>query len=375
MNNASTTALMSASTMYAIGIQQVAELIAAVGSKRTVIARGYTGTGKTSGIKALLKKMFPNHVYVEFDCTNKDVQDMSAPKFMKAVEKQISDYVSMVPNEELGVHLGVPVILNFDEFFKASKPVQKGSRRVMLERMVGTLALPEGSIVYGTSNLGSEGLSDSLPAHQRNAIIDVEMRKPTTEEYLEHGIDNGFDHRFLSFVNETRALTQTYNETTREENPYIHFPNDTSKDAFFTMRSGEMASDILKLDNVLDATTIQQALIGAVGPRCALDMMAFVKVADQLPTVASIKADPMTAKIPESTSAKCMVVFRALGTIDRDWVNAWMDYMLRLDPNSQAMFANGVRAKNYSKRSMMFQNKKFVDWSSANNHLFVTDKV
>jgi hypothetical protein len=68
-------------------------------------------------------------------------------------------------------------------------------------------------------------------------------------------------------------------------------------------------------------------------------------------------------------------VFRALGTIDRDWVNAWMDYMLRLDPNSQAMFANGVRAKNYSKRSMMFQNKKFVDWSSANNHLFVTDKV
>ena len=96
-----------------------------------------------------------------------------------------------------------------------------------------------------------------------------------------------------------------------------------------------------------------------------MDMMAFVKVADQLPTVASIKADPMTAKIPESTSAKCMVVFRALGTIDRDWVNAWMDYML----------ANGVRAKNYSKRSMMFQNKKFVDWSSANNHLFVTDKV
>ena len=366
--------MSTAKTMYALGIDEVVASIVALGAKRTIIARGYTGSAKTAGIRTGLKAELPDHIYVEFDCTNKDIQDLSAPRFMKRVEDMISDYVEFVPNAELGAHYGKKVIINFDEFHKASKPVQKGVRRIMLERMVGTIPLPEGSIVYGTSNLSSEGLGDALPAHQRGAIIEVEMRKPTTEEYLEHGINNGFDFRFLGWVKEESRLMQTFNDCTPEENPYIHFPNLPSQDGFFTMRSGEMASDILKVDHLISPKAVQANLIGAIGTRGGMDLMAYVKVADQLPTVASIKADPMNAKIPDSVAAKCMVVFRALGTIDRDWVNAWMDYMGRLDFNSQAMFALGASSEKYSKRSMMYQNRKFLDWAAANNHLFVSEK-
>ena len=86
---------------------------------------------------------------------NKDIQDLSGPKFMKAAEDAISDYIQFVPNAELGAHLGKPITLNFDELFKAPEPVKKGVRRIMLERKVGNIGLPDGSLVYGTSNLGA----------------------------------------------------------------------------------------------------------------------------------------------------------------------------------------------------------------------------
>ena len=139
--------MTTASNLYALSLEQCADLITAIGSERTVVVQGDMGSGKTSGLRKELSARHPNHLYVECDCTNKDIQDFSVPKFMQRVGDMISDYVEFVPNAELGAHLGKPVIINFDEFLKAPEPVKKGVRRVMLERMVNGIKLPEGSIV------------------------------------------------------------------------------------------------------------------------------------------------------------------------------------------------------------------------------------
>jgi ABC-type ATPase involved in cell division len=142
--------MSTASNLYALSLDQCADLITHIGPERTVVVQGDMGSGKTSGLRKLLSERHPKHIYVECDCTNKDVQDLSVPKFMQRVGDMISDYVEFVPNSELGAHLGKPVIINFDEFLKAPEPVKKGVRRIMLERMVNGIKLPEGSIVYGT---------------------------------------------------------------------------------------------------------------------------------------------------------------------------------------------------------------------------------
>ena len=105
-----------------------------------------------------------------------------------------------------------------------------------------------------------------------------------------------------------------------------------------------------------------------------MDLMAFVKLADQLPSLDSIKTSPMSAKVPESAAAVCMVVYRTLATIERDWCDSWMDYMDRLDMEAQGLFANGVRTPKYARQSLVMQNKKFVDWARQNNYLFAADK-
>ena len=71
--------------------------------------------------------------------------------------------------------------------------------------------------------------------------------------------------------------------------------------------------------------------------------------------------------------AICMVVYRTLSLLEKDWIKAWMEYMQRLDTEAQAMFANGVRSEKYSKRSMMMGSSEFRDWALKNQHLYTAD--
>ena len=104
---------------------------------------------------------------------------------------------------------------------------------------------------------------------------------------------------------------------------------------------------------------------------------AFLKLADQLPSLESIKNDPDNATVPTSQAATCMVVFKALSALERDWADAWMKYVNRLDKEAQGLFANGVRSSKYNKtkQSMIMQNKLFTQWAMDNNYMFAADKV
>jgi hypothetical protein len=103
-------------------------------------------------------------------------------------------------------------------------------------------------------------------------------------------------------------------------------------------------------------------------------LMAFVHLADQMPSLDSIKNSPTTARVPDSAGAVCMVVYRALSALERNWIDPWMDYLVRLDKEAQGLFANGVRNPKYSKQSMVMTNKKFTDWALQNNYMFTADK-
>ena len=232
--------------------------------------------------------------------------------------------------------------------------------------------------MFATTNLGSEGVGDLLPAHARNRITVVETKKPDAMEWVEWGISNGVDHTILGWVKDNPQVMQDFRDVPNpDDNQYIFHPKAADRAAFCTPRSLHAASDILHNREGLDDDTLTAALIGTIGARAAMDFMAFLKLADQLPSLESIKSDPANAKVPTSASATCMVVFRSLSTIDRDWMDAWMTYMLRLDKDAQGLFANGVRASKYNKtkQSMVMQNKQFTQWAIDNNYMFAADKV
>lgn len=359
-----------ARSMYALSIDQCVNLIKGVGHKRTVLVQGHMGSGKSTILKTLAREL-PNHVSAYFDCTTKDLGDISIPH-VTAIDGQ--GYVSYAPNEEFGVHLGKPLILMLDELGKANPSVKNALLRVMQERTVGNVPLHPDSIVFATTNLGAEGVGDLLPPHARNRIAVITMKKPSNMEWIEYGINNGIDHTLLGWCKDNPQLFHSFEDCKNpDDNPYIYHPKQ-QRASFVTPRSLEAASDILKHRGNMDDMTVTAALMGTIGERGAMDLMAFVKLADQLPSLESIKKDPENAKVPSSAAAVCMVVYRTLAALEKDWIDNWMIYLEKLDKEAQGMFANGVRAPKYSKQAMVMTNRKFTDWAMRHGYLFAADR-
>jgi hypothetical protein len=363
-------AINDAVSMYAINLDQIAALIKSVGRKRTVLVQGHMGTGKSSLLRTLSHEM-PTHQPCYFDCTTKDLGDITLPNLSTADGQ---GYVTYATNEELGAHYKKPIILMIDEYGKANPAVKNALLRLMLERKIGSYELHPESVIFATTNLGAEGVGDLLPPHARNRITVVTARKPTNMEWIEWGINNSVDHTLLGWCKDNPQLFNSFEDHPNpDDNPNIYHPKQ-QRAAFVTPRSLEAASDILKARDGMDDQTVTAALMGTIGNRGAMDLMAFVKLADQLPSLESIKKDPSNAKVPTSAAAVCMVVYRTLASIERDWLDNWMVYMDRLDPEAQGMFANGVRAPKYGKQSVVMTNTKFTQWAMANGHMFAADK-
>lgn len=364
--------MSNAQTMYALNLDQIATAIRNGGNKRTILVQGHMGTGKSSLLNTLAAEL-PTHTACYFDCTTKDLGDISIPK-LAMLDGDGSDYVTYATNEELGAHHEGPIILMIDEYGKANPAVKNSMLRLMLERKIGSYALHPDSLVFATTNLGAEGVGDLLPPHARNRMTVVTSRKPNNIEWIEWGINNDIDHTLLGWAKDNPQLFASFEDIKDpEENPYIYHPRD-QRAAFVTPRSMEAASDWLKQREAFDDQTLTSLLMGTIGARGAMDLMAFVKLADQLPSLESIKQDPHNAKVPDSAAAVCMVVYRALAALEKEWLDPWLDYMVRLDKEAQGMFANGVRTPKYSKQSMVFTNRKFTDWAMANNYMFAADK-
>lgn len=384
----------NAHSMYKLSLAQCANLIKVAGHKRTVLVQGPMGSGKSSMLKTLAKEM-PSHMPVYFDCTTKDLGDIMIPKLkeldleitgrvnpfshtreLKGKEVSTADYVTFAPNEELGVHLGKPIILMIDEFGKANPMVKNALLRLMLERQIGSHKLHPDSVIFATTNLGSEGLGDLLPAHARNRITIVTLNNPDHLVWIEWGINNGIDPILLGWVRDTPQVFQSFEDVKDpEENPLIFHPRAAGRTSFVTPRSLEAASDILKLRDFMDDQSVTAALMGTIGDRAAMDLMAYVRLADDLPKLAQIKSDPENAPVPQSVAAQCMVVYRTLSSIERDWLDAWMVYLNRMPKECQGMFANGVRTPNYSRQGVVMTHKGFTDWARAHSYLFASDKA
>lgn len=361
----------NAIAMYALNLDQVANLIKATGHKRTTLVQGHMGTGKSSLLKTLSAAL-PKHTPFYFDCTTKDLGDITLPRIAEATAD--APYVSYATNEELGAHHGGPIILMVDEYGKANPSVKNALLRLMLERKIGSYNLHPDSIIFATTNLGAEGVGDLLPPHARNRITVVTVKKPDNMGWIEWAINNGVDHTLLGWCKDNPQLFHSFEDYANpDDNPYIFHPKQ-QRAAFVTPRSLEAASDILKARDVMDDQTITAALMGTIGARGAMDLMAFVKLADQLPSLESIKKDPLNAKVPTSAAAVCMVVYRTLSTIEANWIDAWMIYMGRLDKEAQGMFANGVRAPKYSRQGLVMTNKAFTAWAMSNGYLFAADR-
>lgn len=354
---------------HSVSLKEFAHGIATVGEGVTIIGQGEPGIGKSAMLK-FIQAQKPHMGTAYIDCTLLDLGDFALPYTEEVLTGDNKMKVTkFAPNARFKMHSGEPVIIMLDEIGKAMKAVKNVLLTLMLEHRIGDHYLPKGSIVFGTTNLLSDGVGDMLEAHARNRVALVTVRKPDADEWIEWAIGNGIAPEIIAWVKQFPHALASYTDASQRDNAYIFNPTRAGMGAVVTPRSLEKASHIAKQRATLgDALTIS-LLTGTIGESASRDMQAFFTVVDKLPTWDSILATPTTAKLPDDAVARCILVFSAITRVEKDSLAKWMTYLQRMDKEWQALFATSVM-KSPQKQSFCVMNKEFKDWALQNQWLF-----
>lgn len=370
-----------------LSTQQVLNLIATVGHKRTVIVEGENGIGKTA-LFHQLKRMpqFANHIAVDpIDCTQLSDGSVWMPDLDR--ENGVS---RELPNERFGVskfnQRGIngakPIMVFLDELAKSPQFIKNVLAPIVYEQRVGNYHFVEGSVVVAATNLAIEGLGDSIQAHLRNRLVFVKMRKPTSDEWVKWATDNGVNPMVIAFVSNEPRVMQSFMDYEKggmfegkdlsKDNGFIFNPKSMQL-AYATPRSLVAASDILNTGlGVLDDDTLEAALVGTVGATTAQALSSFIRFGREICEYARVIKSPDTAPLSDNPTAQLIQVFQFVTRVaDRTEAEAIVKYVWRMRAEMQSIFCNTVAT---SQRVAMFATINEFGRMLADHKIFFSTK-
>jgi hypothetical protein len=355
---------MSKITTYpTLTIDEVKQSIKALGQEVTIMILSEPGCGKTSILRDLEKEMGDGYDYIYIDGPNKEMMDIAAsiPNHdTKALEYYVSSLFKM--------DSGKPKVIMIDEALKVPKLMQPIYTRMYLERTVGDRPLPDGSIVFATSNNMTDGIGDVLPAHTGNRVTIVQMEKPSPKLWLSWAGENGISPVIRACVQMFPRMLKSYRDADQNDNPYIFNPkNPTPQISFVSPRSLAKADPIIK--SGLSENVMLGLLAGTLGESGARDMMTFLALDTSVTEFDDIVADPEKVKVPTDIAPLLLMIFKALDQIDnQDKLNKFQMFMNRVD-SKEIQTVWFVMLLRSSKARMARYNQTVNTWAIENNGL------
>jgi hypothetical protein len=348
-----------------VTIEELRKLIPTIGVDLTPIIQSEPGCGKTSILNLLKEDLGDSYDYIYVDCPVKDMSDI-AMTIPNHATKTLESYVGSL----FKLDSDKPKVILLDEFMKSPKLLQVIFTRLMLERCVGDTPLPEGSIVFGTSNNQSDGVGDTMLAHAGNRVCIVQMEKPDVTTWLTWATNNKVSALVRAFVHTFPRCLASYTDGNQDDNPYIFNPKKPQL-SFVSPRSLAKCSTIVDNRESLGENATMAALGGTIGQSASADMSAFMRLESQLPKFNDIITNPETTPIPEQISAQLMLMFQAVDKVDTQaTLTAFMKYLKRIASSEmQAVFFTMlVRHKTAVKLAR--SNAEIAEWATKNHELF-----
>lgn len=353
-------------------LKEAEDMIVSCGSQATFHLMGEPGVGKTSMYKNIVERTGYKGIYI--DAPNIELGELGIP-----IPNHETKTTRIYPNEQWGFHLDEPLVIFIDEFTKAMQGVKNMLHPMLNEpRMIMGIPLHEKTIVITAGNYTTDGVGDTMMSHSRNRISVVNIKKPhagfnpdgSVDSYSwgEWAVKNDVVPEVLAWVKNNPQVLASYLDPSQTGNKYIFNPKESQK-SFVSPRSLVRASNILKSRADCTGTAILCALEGTIGAPAARDLMAFVDVADSLPTWESIIKDPQTANVPSSPAALCLLAFSAVNRVDRNTISKFFEYLKRTPKELQSVFClTGM--KNDEKKKTFLTSQSFTDWMRENQYLF-----
>lgn len=353
-------------------LKEAEDLIIALGGEGTVHLVGEPGVGKTSMYNNIVRRTGYRGIYI--DAPNVELGEFGIP-----IPNHETKTTHTYPNDMWGFHLNEPLVIFIDEFTKAPDQV-KNTMHPMLNspRMIMGIPLHKDTIVITAGNYSGDSVGDNMKSHSRNRVTVIQVKKPHAgfnpdgsidkDSWGEWAIRSNIAPEILAWVKDNPHTLASYLDSAQSGNKYIFNPKEPQK-SFVSPRSLARASKILEKRSLVSENAVITALEGTIGAPAARDLMAFVAVADTLPTWEEIVKDPLNAKVPSSPAALCLLAFSAVQKIDRDSINKFFDYLKRTPKELQSVFClTGM--KNDDKKKLFLTSQAFTDWMRTNQYLF-----
>lgn len=359
-------------------IKELRSFIPAVAHDLTVVVKSEPGCGKTSLLAMMAEDngdawrrpgdVYPNdkYDYIYVDCPVKDMPDvgMTIPDHStKSLEYYVASLFCMGS--------GKPKVILLDEFMKAPKLLQVVFTRLMLERMVGDLPLPQGTQVFATSNNESDRVGDGMLAHSGNRVCIVRMSKPTVDEWLPWATENGVSRVIRTFVKMFPKCLNSYLDGEQDDNPYIFKPSKPAL-SFCSPRSLAKSDTIIRARDVIGENPLMVGLAGTIGMSAAKDMAALLALDKKLLDVRDdICKDPKGVTVPDDIAAQLMIMFQAVDVLQtQDELSQFMQFVKRIRSSEvQAVFFTMMMRNSKSIR-LARNNAEIADWARLNHELF-----
>lgn len=223
-------------------------------------------------------------------------------------------------------------VLVIDEIGQCGNTMQSTMGGLMLDRCVNSVRVSDETFIIATSNGVEHGAgSRSILTHtaDRAMIRYVDYQYPDFETYF-YSRDN-LDVYALAFL---KRMPQYLKD----------FSPDRTINA--SPRSWEMAA---KLNPALPYAQMSRLLKGYLPAGIVLPYMEFRQVADRLPSIDEVLANPTTTPVPDEIDTRYVsVASLSTVTVQRARVAVFetaMQYIGRFPPELQTMFVHAVMSK------------------------------
>jgi hypothetical protein len=240
----------------------------AIQVRRPVFLWGPPGIGKSDLVKQIGED------------TGREVIDVRLalwePTDIKGIPYYNAEQGKMVwaPPAELPTDPESTALIFLDELNSAPPAVQAAAYQLILNRRVGTYALPKGvDIVAAGNREGDRGVTYRMPAPLANRFVHLEA-KVDFDDWQDWATLNKIHPEVVGYCGFAK------------QDLYDFDPKSSSK-AFATPRSWTFVSELLQDDDT-DIETLHNLIAGAVGDGLAVKFMAHRKIASKLPKAADI---------------------------------------------------------------------------------------
>ena len=347
--------------------QLVAAIVASYETRQPIMGWGAPGVGKSSAghqARDILSMIYPATKAAKGKPANDEFGlidlrlSLMDPVDLRGIPqitngKAVWCRPSWLPTEGRGI-----IIL--EELVQASPSMMAAASQLVLDRMIGEHKLGDGWHVIAFGNrLSDRAATNSMPTHVANRFVHLYV-EVSLESWVEWALKNGIDIRLVAFLKWRAALLHQFDPQSKSQ-------------AFPSPRSWEFVSKQLG-NKRLPAALLPDMVKGTVGDGAAAEVLGFLRVFDQMPSIDSIRLNPTTAPIPTDPATLYAVVtaLSAGATVDNIgsiviYFNRVTDEASRPDFSIAAM--KEISAGDDQRKQKVANTKAFIEWAAK--HSFV----